>query len=204
MMISIYSAGLYAVYNLILSRINLFTLPQHFTSIYVYLKNCQWLNIVEELISRWLITRPLVVKIVCEPCIDPGHPSYWLWKPVLMLHISMWTVHSLCIYVLPPWDWSQLSNISIQMTVGWFVLYEKWFSFKLQCFLYPPKRSLGGVYWIHPVLPSVCPSVRPSVCPWVGVRMITLILYSGFKNFFLHISFGSRSCMGLNISVLPH
>ena len=29
--------------------------------------------------------------------------------------------------------------------------------------LYPPKRSLGGVYWIHPVRPSVCLSVRPSV-----------------------------------------
>ena len=75
-------------------------------------------------------------------------------------------------------------------------------------FLYPPKRSLGGVYWIHPVRPSVCvsvcPSVRPSVRPWVGVRMITLILFSGFKHFFLHISLGSRSCMGLNISVLPH
>ena len=38
--------------------------------------------------------------------------------------------------------------------------------------------------------------------PWVGVRMITLILFSGFKIFFLHISLGSRSCMGLNISVL--
>ena len=68
----------------------------------------------------------------------------------------------------------------------------------------PPKRSLGGVYWIHPVRPSVCLSVCPSVRPWVGVRMITLILFSGFKIFFLHISLGSRSCMGLNISVLPH
>ena len=51
---------------------------------------------------------------------------------------------------------------------------------------------------------SVRLSVRPSVRPWVGVRMITLILFSGFKIFFLHISLGSRSCMGLNISVLPH
>ena len=54
--------------------------------------------------------------------------------------------------------------------------------------LYPPKRSLGGVYWIHPVrlsvCLSVCPSVRPSVRPWVGVRMITLILFNGFKIFF--------------------
>ena len=36
--------------------------------------------------------------------------------------------------------------------------------------LYPPKRSLGGVYWIHPVRPSVClsvcPSVRGSVSGW--------------------------------------
>ena len=54
--------------------------------------------------------------------------------------------------------------------------------------LYPPQRSWGGVYWIHPVRPSVrpsvCLSVRPSVRPWVGVRMITLILFSGFKIFF--------------------
>ena len=53
---------------------------------------------------------------------------------------------------------------------------------------YPPKRSLVGVYWIHPVRPSVCPSVclsvRPSGRPWVAVRMITLILFSGFKIFF--------------------
>ena len=33
--------------------------------------------------------------------------------------------------------------------------------------LYPPKRSLGGVYWIHPVRPSVCLSVCPSVRPSV-------------------------------------
>ena len=52
--------------------------------------------------------------------------------------------------------------------------------------LYPPQRSLGGVYWIHPVRPSVCLclSVCPTVRPWVGVRMITLILFSGFKIFF--------------------
>ena len=31
---------------------------------------------------------------------------------------------------------------------------------------------------------SVCLSVRLSVRPWVGVRMITLILFSGFKFFF--------------------
>ena len=71
----------------------------------------------------------------------------------------------------------------------------------------PPETKFRGGILDSPcssVCLSVCPSVRPSVRPWVGVRMITLILFSGFKIFFLHISLGSRSCMGLNISVLPH
>ena len=77
--------------------------------------------------------------------------------------------------------------------------------------LYPPKRSLGGGILDSPcssVRLSVCPSVRlsvrPSVRPWVGVRMITLILFSGFKKILVDISLGSWSCLGLNISVLPH
>ena len=60
----------------------------------------------------------------------------------------------------------------------------------------PPATKFRGVYWIHPVRPSVCPSVCLSVCPsvcpsvrpWVGVRMITLILFSGFKHFFTYIT----------------
>ena len=71
----------------------------------------------------------------------------------------------------------------------------------------PPETKFRGGILDSPcssVRLSVCLSVCPSVRPWVGVRMITLILFSGFKNFFLHISLGSRSCMGLNISVLPH
>ena len=71
--------------------------------------------------------------------------------------------------------------------------------------LYPRNEVEGGYTGFTLfVRPSVCLSVRPSVRPWVGVRMITVILFSGFKIFFLHISLGSRSCMGLNISVLPH
>ena len=71
----------------------------------------------------------------------------------------------------------------------------------------PPETKFRGGILDSPcssVRLSVCLSVRPSVRPWVGVRMITLILFSGFKKFFLHISLGSRSCMGFNISVLPH
>ena len=51
----------------------------------------------------------------------------------------------------------------------------------------PPETKFRGGILDSPcssVRLSVCPSVRPSVRPWVGVRMITLILFSGFKNFF--------------------
>ena len=49
--------------------------------------------------------------------------------------------------------------------------------------LYPPATKLRGGYtgFTLFVRPSVCPSIRP----WVGVRMITLILFSvDFKKFF--------------------
>ena len=75
----------------------------------------------------------------------------------------------------------------------------------------PPETKFRGGILDSPcssVRLSVCPSVRlsvrPSVRPWVGVRMITLILFSGFKKFLVDISLGSWSCLGLNISVLPH
>ena len=68
-------------------------------------------------------------------------------------------------------------------------------------FIIPPKTKFRGGILDSPCS-SVRLSVRPSVRPWVGVRMITLILFSGFKNFFLHISLGSRSCMGLNMRIL--
>ena len=50
-------------------------------------------------------------------------------------------------------------------------------------FYTPRNEVMGGG-----ILDSPCSSVRQSVClsvrPWVGVRMITLILFSGFKFFF--------------------
>ena len=51
---------------------------------------------------------------------------------------------------------------------------------------YTPRNEVEGGYtgFTLFVRPSVCLSVRPSVRPWVGVRMITLILFSGFKIFF--------------------
>ena len=91
--------------------------------------------------------------------------------PIHVIDINIRTFRMVCF---------QIPEIRIEVNHGKVEL--------LTSLLYPPKRSLGGVYWIHPVRPSVClsvcPSVRPSVRPWVGVRMITLILFSGFKFFF--------------------
>ena len=41
----------------------------------------------------------------------------------------------------------------------------------------PPNEVGGGVYWIHLVRPSVCPSVRPSVCRRHGFRSISQVCF---------------------------
>ena len=41
----------------------------------------------------------------------------------------------------------------------------------------PAQRSWRGVYWIHLVRPSVCPSVRPSVCRRHGFRSISQVCF---------------------------
>ena len=43
--------------------------------------------------------------------------------------------------------------------------------------LYPTQRSWRGVYWIHLVRLSVCPSVRPSVCRQHGFRSISQVCF---------------------------
>ena len=53
----------------------------------------------------------------------------------------------------------------------------------LVAIIIPPETKFRGGILDSPcssVRPSVRPSVRLSVRPWVGVRMITLILFSGF------------------------
>ena len=44
-------------------------------------------------------------------------------------------------------------------------------------FIPPPNKVGGGVYWIHLVRPSVCPSVRPSVCRRHGFRSISQVCF---------------------------
>ena len=56
---------------------------------------------------------------------------------------------------------------------------------QMTSFLYPPPTSWGGVYWNHPVCPSVCPSVR--VCPeffsaifqWIFLKLCILVCHHG-------------------------
>ena len=105
--------------------------------------------------------------------------------------IRYWPSHSdLCLgHIFMAWNISPVSQNIEYWLSHWIII--------------PPETKFRGGILDSPCS-STRPSVRPSVRPWVGVRMITLILFSGFKNFFLHISLGSRSCMGLNISVLPH
>ena len=48
---------------------------------------------------------------------------------------------------------------------------------KTHVFIPPPNEVGGGVYWIHLVRPSVCPSVRPSVCRRHGFRSISQVSF---------------------------
>ena len=59
-------------------------------------------------------------------------------------------------------------------------------SYSMWIFIPPETKFRGGILDspCSSVCLSVCLSVRPSVRLWVGVRMITLILFSGFKIFF--------------------
>ena len=62
---------------------------------------------------------------------------------------------------------------------------------ELFCIIIPPETKFRGGILDSPcssVRLSVRASVRPSVRLWVGVRMITLILFSGFNFFFTYIT----------------
>ena len=59
---------------------------------------------------------------------------------------------------------------------------------KLTIIIPPPNEVGGGVYWIHLVRPSVCPSVRlsvrPSVCRRHGFRSISQVCFgNSISNF---------------------
>ena len=67
-----------------------------------------------------------------------------------------------------------------------YINYKVWdeitYPFNSTVIIPPETKFRGGI--LDSPCSSVHLSVRPSVRPWVGVRMITLILFSGFKIFF--------------------
>ena len=68
----------------------------------------------------------------------------------------------------------------------------------LDSLLYPATK-LMGVYWIHPVRPSVCPSIRP---PGVGVQVTTFFI--GYQFYLVYVSLGWRYWTLMNMSVILH
>ena len=68
-------------------------------------------------------------------------------------------LHTIYIYIVPKYE--NLVNEKV-------ILY---------IFIPPPNEVGGGVYWIHLVRPSVCPSVRPSVCRRHGFRSISQVCF---------------------------
>ena len=108
----------------------------------------------------------------------------WWWKCICI--VGQYSVHSvgyIANMVSYLWPWI----VDSWWLVRVFQVHPLW----LQHFsYYTPRNEVEGGYtgftlFVRPsVRLSVCLSVRPSVRPWVGVRMITLILFSGFKFFF--------------------
>ena len=60
----------------------------------------------------------------------------------------------------------------------------------------PPATKLGGVYWIHPVCLSVCPSVCLSVCPLTfRVRPVASTVQDGFFLYLVQMINSMRGCV---------
>ena len=65
-----------------------------------------------------------------------------------------------------------------------------WLSF------YTPRNAVGGLYWIHPVCLSVCPSVRPSVCQLTfRVRPVASTVHDGFFPYLVQMIHSMRGCV---------
>ena len=61
---------------------------------------------------------------------------------------------------------------------------------------YIPRNEVRGVYWIHPVCLSVCPSVRLSVCPLTfRVRPVASTVQDGFFPYLAQMITSMRGCV---------
>ena len=69
--------------------------------------------------------------------------------------------------------------------------YGNWFNLQPIIFL-PSATKLAGVYWIHPV----CPSVRLSVCPLTfRVRLVASTVQNGFFPYLVQMINSMRGCV---------
>ena len=59
-----------------------------------------------------------------------------------------------------------------------------------------PRNKVSGVYWIHPVCPSVCLSVCLSVCPLTfRVRPVASTVQDGFFPYLIQMINSIRGCV---------
>ena len=71
-----------------------------------------------------------------------------------------------------------LNVVIWQAAIGLELWLAKESSIKIISFIIPPPNEVGGgVYWIHLVRLSVCPSVRPSVCRRHGFQSISQVCF---------------------------
>ena len=77
-----------------------------------------------------------------------------IWWPLTLTYIFK---------VIRPWLWKSCPLCNV---------------FSSRSIIIPPPNEVGGgVYWIHLVRLSVCPSVRPSVCRRHGFRSISQVCF---------------------------
>ena len=128
------------------------------------------------------------------------------------------------------WDWTWASYLIKYVHNGWscdlgiFGIPE--INFPVRAFKFHNYRNLIGPHDISPkfqylyfsrifyaflnelgcsVVNVWCPDDNLNCSQWIlGVRMITLIVFSEFQWYMLHMSFGSRFAMGLNMSIISH
>ena len=132
-----------------------------FTDAYIrHSASMSWMAVSGVLMQKWLT---LIYEMLSFAFVFHNHMYKSALKLSTKVHVFLCTLHS---------------------------IFCKSDRFRWKVIIPPETKFRGGGYtgFTLSVRPSVCLSVRPSVRPWVGVRMITLILFSGFKFFFTYIT----------------
>ena len=84
----------------------------------------------------------------------------------------------------------QCEFIECTKDITYKIVCGKWMHF------YTPRNKVRGVYWIHPVCPSVCLSVCLSVCPLTfRVRPVASTVQDGFFPYLVQMINNIRGCV---------